>query len=202
MILRKKCKLDRILDKYKVRLVAKCFIRKEGIDYEEIYSPVAKFTSIRIIMVIVVHLDLELHQIYVKTTFLNSELKEEIYMRQLEGYEILNENNKVHKLNKSLYGRKQSSRQLYYKFHDTLISFSLVSNDFDYCGYMKNGGSSIMSLSLYVDDISLASNDLKMLNKIKVLLKSQFEIKDMGEASFVLGIKIIGDRKIKKLSLS
>ena len=101
-----------------------------------------------------------------------------------------------------MYGLKQSSRQLYYKFHDTLISFSLVSNDFDYCGYMKNGGSSIMSLSLYVDDISLASNDLKMLNKIKVLLKSQFEIKDMGEASFVLGIKIIGDRKIKKLSLS
>ena len=58
MILRKKFKLDGILDKYKVRLVAKGFIRKEGMDYEEIYSPVAKFTSIRIIMVIVVHLDL------------------------------------------------------------------------------------------------------------------------------------------------
>lgn len=97
-VLKKKLKLDGTIDIYKARLVAKGFTQKEGIDYEETYSSVAKFTSIRILMSIVAHLDLELHQMDVKTTFLNGELKEEIYMRQPEGYEILDEEDKVYRL--------------------------------------------------------------------------------------------------------
>lgn len=104
-ILRKKLKLDGAL---------------EGIYYEETYSLVAKFTFIRIIMAIVAHLDLELYHMDVKTIFfLNGELKEETYIRQLERYEIRNENDKVCKFNRSLYGLKQLSRQWYCKFHDT-----------------------------------------------------------------------------------
>ena len=89
-----------------------------------------------------------------------------MYMKQ-QGYEILNEKDKVYKLNKPLYELKQSFRQWYYKFHDILISFCFVSNNFDHCVYMKNSESSFIILSLYVDDILLASIDLKMLNEIK-----------------------------------
>ncbi|KAM2213096.1 hypothetical protein ACFX1S_023316 [Malus domestica] len=110
-VLRKKYKLDGTLDKFKARLVAKGYTQKPGIDFVDTYSPVAKFTSIRILMAIVARMDLELHQLDVKTAFLNGDLKEDIYMIQPEGYHVKGHENKVYKLRKSLYGLKQSSRQ-------------------------------------------------------------------------------------------
>ncbi|KAM2638476.1 hypothetical protein EV1_022841 [Malus domestica] len=110
-VLRKKYKSDGTLDKFKARLVAKGYTQKPGIDFVDTYSPVAKFTSIRILMAIVARMDLELHQLDVKTAFLNGDLKEDIYMIQPEGYHVKGHENKVYKLRKSLYGLKQSSRQ-------------------------------------------------------------------------------------------
>ncbi|KAM1189908.1 hypothetical protein ACFX2J_025523 [Malus domestica] len=114
-VLRKKYKSDGTLDKFKARLVAKGYTQKPGIDFVDTYSTVAKFTSIRILMAIVARMDLELHQLDVKTTFLNGDLKEDIYMIQPEGYHVKGHKNKVYKLRKSLYGLKQSSRQWYLK---------------------------------------------------------------------------------------
>ena len=92
-------------------MVAKGFTQQEGIDYTETFSPVVRFTSIRIILALVVGLDLELHQMDVKTAFLNGELEEEIYMVQPEGFIVPGSEHKVCKLKKSIYGLKQSSRQ-------------------------------------------------------------------------------------------
>ena len=86
-------------------------------DFVDTYSPVAKFASIQIIMVVAVRLDLKLHQLDVKTVFLNGDLKEEIYMDQPDGFQIKVQEGKVCRLKKSLYGLKQSSRQWYLKFH-------------------------------------------------------------------------------------
>jgi hypothetical protein len=97
-VLRKKFKADGSLDKYKARLVAQGFTQQLGIDFVDTYSPVTKFTSIRIIMCIVAKMDLELHQLDVKTTFLNGELKEDIYMIQPEGFEQDEHEEKVYKL--------------------------------------------------------------------------------------------------------
>ena len=85
-VLRKKYKVDGFLDKYKARLVAKRFTQKPGMDFVDTYSPVAKFASVQIIMVVAVRLDLELHQLDVKTVFLNEDLKGEIYMDQPDGF--------------------------------------------------------------------------------------------------------------------
>jgi hypothetical protein len=87
-VLRKKYKADGSFDKYKAMLVAKGFIQQPGVDFVDTYSPVAKFASIRIIMVVVARLDLELHQLNVKTAFLNGDLKEENYMDQPDGFQI------------------------------------------------------------------------------------------------------------------
>ena len=162
----------------------------------------AKFASIHMILAIVACLDLELFQMDVKTAFLNGDLREEIYMDQPEGFQVEGCEDKVYKLKKTLYGLRQSSREWNLKFNNTMIQLGFISNKLDRCVYTLKSGSSFAILSLYVDDILLAGNDIEMLNKIKLELGSEFEMKDMGEASYVLGIEIIRDRKNRTLSLN
>jgi Reverse transcriptase (RNA-dependent DNA polymerase) len=108
--------------KYKARLVVKGFGQKQGIDFEEIFSPVVKMTSIRVVLGLVAGLDLELEQLDVKIAFLHGDLEEEIYMVQPEGFEVKGKYNMVCKLKKSLYGLKQAPRQWYKKFDSFMMS--------------------------------------------------------------------------------
>ena len=108
----------------------------------------------------------------------------------------------VFKLNKSIYGLKQASRQWYYKFHQVIISSGLEMKMVDDCIYHKFSGSKHIYLVLYVDDILLATNDIGMLHETKRFLSKKFEMKDLGDASFVLGIQIHWDRSQGILGLS
>ena len=123
------------IERYKARLVAKGFTQKEGIDYTETFSPVSKKDSFRIILALVAHLDLELQQMDVKTTLLNGDLEEEVYMKQPEGFSSREGEHLVCKLKKSIYGLKQASRQWYYKFHGVITSFGFIENPMDQCIY-------------------------------------------------------------------
>ncbi|RVW20450.1 Retrovirus-related Pol polyprotein from transposon TNT 1-94 [Vitis vinifera] len=153
--------------RYKARLVAKGFTQKEGIDYKETFSPVSSKDSFRIIMALVAHYDLELHQMDVKTAFLNGNIDETIYMVQPENFE------------------SNDSKQLVCR---------LKRKHFDQCIYLKFSGSKFIILVLYVDDILLASSDVGLLHETKRFLSSKFDMKDLGNASFVLGIQIHRDR--------
>ncbi len=102
--------------RYKARLVAKGYAQKEGIDYNEVFSPVVKHSSIQILLALVAQYDLELVQLDVKTAFLHGDLEEEIYMTQPDGFKVADKENWVCKLTKSLYGLKQSPRQWYKRF--------------------------------------------------------------------------------------
>ena len=123
------------LGNIEARLVAKGFTQKEGIDYMETFSPVSKKDSLRIILALVAHFDLELQQMDVKTTFLNGELEEEVYMKQPEGFPSSDGEQLVCKLKKSIYGLKQASRQWYLKFHNIISSFGFEENVMDQCIY-------------------------------------------------------------------
>ena len=102
------------VEKFKARLVAKGFTQREGVDYEATFSPVSSKDSFRVIMALVAHFDMELHQMDVKTAFLNGDLNEEVYMMQPEGF-VANDSGKlVCILKKSIYGLKQASRQWYF----------------------------------------------------------------------------------------
>jgi transposase InsO family protein len=190
------------IERYKARLVAKGFSQKEGVDYKETFSPVSSKDSFRIVMALVAHFDLELHQMDVKTAFLNGDLTEDVYMLQPDGFQVSGKEHMVCKLKKSIYGLKQASRQWYLKFDNVVTSFGFKENPVDHCIYLKISGSKIIFLVLYVDDILLASNDLGLLRETKRFLFDNFEMKDLGEASFVLGIEIHRDRSRGILGLS
>ncbi|KAL8160866.1 hypothetical protein V2J09_012355 [Rumex salicifolius] len=190
------------IERHKARLVAKGFNQKEGIDYNETFSPVSKKDSLRIILALVAHFDLELHQMDVKTAFLNGSLEEEVYMSQPEGFVEDGKEDLVCLLRKSIYGLKQASRQWYIKFHDTITAFGFTENIVDQCIYLKVSGSKFAFLVLYVDDILIAGSDLSLLKETKSFLSSNFEMKDMGEASYVIGIEISRDRSQRTLGLS
>ncbi|CAJ2648276.1 unnamed protein product [Trifolium pratense] len=187
--------------RYKARLVAKGFTQVEGVDYNEIFSPVVKHCSIRVLMAIVNMYDLELEQMDVKTAFLHGELEETIYMQQPEGF--VEDNSKVCLLKKSLYGLKQSPRQWYRRFDDFLLKTGFVRSNYDSCVYMmKRNEKVILYLILYVDDILMASSDKHEIQKLKEKLNGEFEMKDLGNAKRILGMDILRDQSKGELFLS
>ncbi|KAL2237853.1 UNVERIFIED_CONTAM: Retrovirus-related Pol polyprotein from transposon TNT 1-94 [Sesamum indicum] len=190
------------IETYKTRLVAKGYTKKDGIDYKETFSLVSKKDSLRIILALVAHYDLELHQMDVKIAFLNGNLEEEVSMEQPEGFLATGKETMVCKLRKSIYGLQQASRQWYLKFNNTITSYRFIENIVDRCIYMKFSGSRIVILVVYVDDILLAANDTSMLHDVKKFLSKNFEMEDMCEASYVIRIEIFRDRLQGLLGLS
>ena len=149
-------------ERYKARLVAKGFTQRKGTNYNETFSQVSLKDSFKMIIALVVHFDLELHQMDVKTAFLNAEIDEIIYMEKPENFVIGDPKSTVCKLKKSLYGLKQSPCLWYHKFHKIISSFGFVMNLADECIYHKFSGSKYIFLVLYVNDILLAPNDLNL----------------------------------------
>jgi hypothetical protein len=144
------------IERFNVRLIAKVFAQREGIDYTKTLSHVFKKDSFRIMMTLVAHYDLELHQMDVKTVFLNGDLQESVYMAQPKGFIIEGKEHMKYKQNKSIYGLKEASRQWYLKFDEVVKKFGFVKNQVDNCIYIKIKEHMFIILVLYVDDITLA----------------------------------------------
>ena len=127
-VYKRKRGIDGKVETFKVRLVVKGYTQKEGIDYEETFSPVAMLKSIRILLSIAAHYDYEIWQMDVRTAFFNGNLEEEIYMMQSEGFIAKNQEHMVCKLKRSIYGLKQASRSWNIRFDQAIKSFGFEQN--------------------------------------------------------------------------
>ena len=182
-------KVDGSIDKYKARFVIKGYKQTEGLDFFNTYSPVTGINSIRMVLAIAALRDLEVHHMDVKTTFLNGDLEEEIYMEQLEGFSTPGQEKKVCKLVKSLYGLKQAPKQWHEKFN-VMMSHGFKINECDKCVYVKDNEHGYVIVCLYVDDKLIVGSDGKIIASTKNMLNSRFDMKDIRLANVILGIKI------------
>ena len=195
---------DGNIAKFKARLVARGFTQVYGIDYAETYAPVARYSSIRLIIALAAHYDWELHQMDVKTAYLNGELDVPIYMQAPEGLELINHAcpaSNVCLLIKSLYGLKQSGRRWHENINHSLITHGFTPLHADRCVYVRRKADCIDIIALYVDDLLIASSRTSELLAIKRRLTQQYEMEDMGEANFILGIDIKRDRANRSISI-
>ena len=178
-------------ERYKARLCAQGFTQEYGVDYEETYSPVAHFNSIRLFIALAVWFKMEVEQMDVNTAFLNGNLEEEIYMKQPPGFEVKGKESFVCKLKKSLYGLKQSPRQWNLVMDRFLNQNGFKNCSADACIYIKKVGTQVTMISLYVDDLLIGSTSSKMMKETKQMLNERFEMKDLKKLKFCLGIEFV-----------
>lgn len=188
------------IERYKARLVAKGYKQREGIDYNEVYAPVSKQTTLRVLLAEVAAQDLDLHQLDIKTAFLNGELEEDIYMVQPPGYEQGGSDISCH-LKKSLYGLKQAPRAWFTKLKFELEEKGLKSSEADPALFIMIKENMKTFVLVYVDDILIAGSQ-DNIKEVKRILQDKFDVKDLGEATFYLGMEITRDRQVKTLVIS
>ena len=201
-IYKKKRGVDGKVDTFKSWLVSKGYTQKEGVDYEDIFSPIAMLKSIRILFSIAAALDYEIWKMNIKRAFLNGYLDESIYMMQPKGFIVEGQEQKVCKLLRSIYRLKQASRSWNLRFDETIKTFGFEQNIDVPCVYKYIKETKVVFLVLYVADILLIENDIGLLSDVKKWLVEKFQMKDLGQASYVLGIQIIRDRKNRLLAPS
>ena len=166
-----------------------------GLDYEETFSPVVRFESVRFLVAMGTQRQFELHQMDVSTAFLHGELTEEVYMRQPEGFVELGKERLVCHLKRSIYGLKQSPRCWNHALDNRLKEMGFKQTPSDPCLYVHSDSEGEMFVvAVYVDDIILGGSSMVRMNAVKKELSEKFKIKDLGPLHHFLGIKIIQDQ--------
>ena len=179
---------------YKARLVARGFSQKYGSDYDETFAPVVKHETVRILLAVAAAKGLNVRQLDVRSAYLNGELEEELYMEQPPGFIKQGQEDKVLRLKKSLYGLKQSARAWNKRVTDVLFEMNFQQSKADPCLFTrKERDGSISYILVYVDDLLVAGSSVKVTKEISEKLNSYFEIKDLGDVAYYLGIKIDRD---------
>lgn len=189
---------DGKIDRFKARLVARGFSQVAGVDFGEIFAPVVRMDSVRLLFSICAQLNLEFAQFDVATAFLNGELDEELYLSPPEGLDIA----KGHtcRLHKSLYGLRQAPRCWNTKFVNMLKIFNMKQLQSDPCVFVNTDSDDVVYLALYVDDGLIFAKDRKTIDRVIGYLTKHFEIKTVNSACFV-GLEIVQDKETSSIFL-
>ena len=202
-----KRKADGTVQKFKGRLVAQGYTQSPGTDYDEVFAPVVRYASIRSLLAVANICNWEINQMDVKTAFLQGNLNEEIYMKQPDGFIDPEKPDYVCKLNKGIYGLKQAARCWNNSINDYLLSNGYTKSTADPCVYIKtmksqDGRIHFVIIAIYVDDMMFFSNNTEMLEREKKAIAKRFQVEDLGELHYVLGMDIVRDREQRTISIS
>ena len=181
---------------YKARFVAKGYSQIPGVDYHETFAPTARMSSIRVLIQHAVQNNMVVHQMDVKAAYLNAPIDCDIYVEQPKGYEKVGKDGEklVCKLNKSLYGLKQSGRNWNETIHDYLSKEGFVQSLADPCVYRKfvdGDASNCIILVIWVDDLIISASNNKLLDDVKKSLSDKFKMKDLGILHWFLGTEFV-----------
>ncbi|GJS49203.1 retrovirus-related pol polyprotein from transposon TNT 1-94 [Tanacetum coccineum] len=174
----------------KSHLVAKGYHQKDGINFEESFAPVARLEAVRIFVAYAAHKNFPIYQMDIKTAFLNGPLKEEVFVRQPDGFVDPDFSNHVYRLKKALYGLKQAPRAWYDKLSSFLIEHHFTKGIVDPTLFTRRHGDDILLVQIYVDDIIFGSTKPVFAKRFEKLMKDNFEMSMIGEMKFFLGLQV------------
>lgn len=178
------------VEKYKARLVAKGYKQKLGIDYQEVFAPVIRLETIRLVLSLAAQNEWDVHQMDVKSAFLNGTLEENVYIDQPTGYVKKGEEYKVCHLKKALYGLRQAPRAWYSRIEKYFLENGFKKCPFEHTLFVKEATKKILIICLYVDDLVFTGNLEEMVREFKESMKTEFEMTDMGLLHYFLGIEV------------
>lgn len=180
------------VDKYKARLVAKGYSQQYGIDYAEVFAPVARLDTVRVILSLAARNGWTVYQLDVKSAFLHGELNEEVFITQPPGYEQKGHEHKVYKLKKALYGLKQAPRAWYSRIESYFMKEGFEKCPHEHTLFVKRmDGGKMLIVCLYVDDLIFTGNDESMFRKFKHSMMTEFDMTDLGRMSYFLGLEVL-----------
>lgn len=194
-IFKTKYRADGEIQKYKARIVAKGYSQEQGVDYDEVFSPVARIETVRMLLALAAHRRWKVYHLDVKSAFLNGDIHEDVYVEQPRGFEVCGEEHKVYKLRKALYGLKQAPRSWYSKIDSHFLDWGFQRSSNEHTLYCKtNQAGDTLVVCIYVDDIVFMSSSHSMLKEFKDDMMKNFEMSDLGAMSYFLGLEVRQDQ--------
>ena len=178
------------ISKYKARLVAKGYVQRHGVDYDEVFAPVARIETIRLVIALAASKSWEIHHLDVKTAFLHGELREEVFVVQPEGFKVAGKEEKVYKLKKALYGLKQAPRAWNTKLNKILQEFNFQRCSKEPSLYRRTENGGTLFVVVYVDDLLVTGSSLVQILEFKAEMATKFEMSDLGKLTYYLGIQV------------
>jgi hypothetical protein len=176
--------------KHKARLVAKGYVQRKGVDFEEVFAPVARMETVKLILAVAAQLGWQVHHLDVKSAFLNGELQEEVYVCQPPGFEERGQESKVLKLQKALYGLRQAPRAWNTKLHKTLTELGFEQCPQEHAVYKRNSEKESLLVGVYVDDLIVTGTSASGIAQFKEQMKCMFSMSDLGLLNYYLGIEV------------
>jgi len=186
--------------RHKARLVAKGYVQRAGIDFDEVFAPVARLESVRLLVATAAHAGWSLHHLDIKSAFLNGELREEVYVEQPPGFTIKGKEHLVYRLDKALYGLHQAPRAWNIKLDASLLELGFKQCATEHGIYTRGCRDQRLLIGVYVDDLIITGSNPKEIERFKAEMKAKFKMSDLGLLSFYLGIEVKQEKD--KITLS